>query len=95
MMQQPTPVMSRQGHAYGMGNSAPAASLGMRLVATDASRKMVEMERMFLAAGNHVAQMEALCTLRGWQCDQRLDSASQQRASALIWRFAPNGWDEV
>jgi len=95
LMQQPTQVMSRRGHAYGMENSAPAGSLGMRLVAVDASRKMLEMERLFLTAGNHTAQMEALYTLRGWQSDQRLDSASQQRASALIWRFAPNGWDEV
>jgi hypothetical protein len=56
---------------------------------------MAEMERVFRAAGNHTGQMEALAILRRWQFDPRLDSASRQRASALVWKFQPNGWDEV
>ena len=65
------------------------------LSAGDAHRQMAEMERVFHTAGNYTGQMEALATLRRWQFDRRLDSATRQTASALVWKFQPNGWDEV
>jgi hypothetical protein len=65
------------------------------LLTIDVGRQMAEMERLLRPAGNHTLQMEALATLRRWQFDPRLDSASRQRASALVWKFQPNGWDEV
>ena len=75
-----------------MGTAEP---LGVRLIASDAGRKMAEMEHLFRSAGNHTAQMEALRTLECWQVDPRLDRASRQKASALIWKFQPNGWVEI
>jgi hypothetical protein len=62
---------------------------------TDAGRQMAEMERIFRIAENHTHQMTALATLRRWQSDPRLDRASRQKASALVWKYQPNGWDEV
>jgi len=38
---------------------------------------------------------EPLAALRRLQFDPTLDTASQQKASALIWKFQANGWDEV
>ena len=84
-----------RGNANGGQSNAAAGPLGLRLVAIDAGRQMAEMERVFGIAGNCTRQMEALTTLRRWQFDPRLDSASRQRASALVWKFQPNGWDEV
>ena len=81
--------------ANGRQSNTTAGPLGSSLVTIDAGRQMAEMERVFRGAGNYTGQMEALATLRRWQFDPRLDSASQQRASALVWRFQPNGWDEV
>jgi hypothetical protein len=94
----PTPigqVIPPTGNANGGQSNATAERLGVRLVAMDADRKMAEMEHLFRSAGNHTGQMEALATLRRWQFDPRLDRASQQRASALVWKFQPNGWVEV
>lgn len=76
------------------GKSA-AGRLGSSLMTIHAALQMAEMERVFGGAGNYDEQMEALATLRRWQVDPRLDSASRQRTSALVWRFQPNGWDEV
>lgn len=84
-----------EGDADARQSNTAAGPLGLRLMTIDADRQMAEMELLFRAAGNHTGQMEALATLRRWQCDPRLDSASRQRASALVWRFQPNGWDEV
>ena len=72
-----------------------AGRLGSSLMTIHAALQMAEMERVFGGAGNYDEQMEALATLRRWQVDPRLDSASRQRTSALVWRFQPNGWDEV
>ena len=83
------------GNAPTGQNQATAVPLGVRLMASDAGRKMAEMEHLFRSAGNHSGQMAALATLRRWQVDPRLDRASRQRASALIWKFQPNGWVEV
>jgi len=88
-------MMPPRGNASGARNKATAGRLGVRLMAGDAGRKMAEMEHLFRSAGNHAGQMEALATLRRWQFDPRLDRASQQRASALVWKFQPNGWVEV
>ena len=88
-------VAPLEGHANGRQSTTAAGPLGLSLVTIDAGRQMAEMERVFRGAGNHARQMEALATLRRWQFDPRLDSASRQRASALVWKFQPNGWDEV
>lgn len=88
-------VVPLEGNANGRQSNTAAGPLGLSLVTIDAGRQMAEMERVFGAAGNHTCQMEVLATLRRWQFDPRLDSASRQRASALVWRFQPNGWDEV
>lgn len=61
----------------------------------NAGRYMAGMERVFRTAGNHAGQMEALLTLRRWQFESRLDSASRQKASALVWTFQPNGAGRV
>lgn len=76
-------------------NHAAAEPLGLGVATIDANRQMAEMENVFRANGNFTRQMEALATLRRWQVDPRLDNASRQRASALVWEFQPNGWDEV
>jgi hypothetical protein len=88
-------VVPLEGNANGRQSNTAAGPSGLSLATVDAGRQMVEMERLFGAAGNHTGQMEALSTLRRWQFDSRLDSVSRQRASALVWRFQPNGWDEV
>ena len=88
-------VMPLEGNANGRQSNTAAPPSGLSPVSIDAARQMAEMERVFRAAGNHTDQMEALATLRRWQFDPRLDSASRQRASALVWKFQPNGWDEV
>ena len=74
---------------------AVAGTLGSRLMTIDADRRMAEMELWFRTAGTHRDQMEALATLRHWQSNPRLDSATRRRARALVWRYEPNGWDEV
>ena len=76
-------------------SNTAAGLLGLSLLTIDAGQQMAEMERLFRAPGDHTRQMEAIETLRLWQFDPRLDSASRQRASALVWKFQPNGWDEV
>ena len=83
------------GNTNGRQSNTAAGPLGLSLVTIDAGRQMAEMERVLRTAGNHTGQMESLATLRRWQFDPRLDSASRQRASALVWKFQPNGWDEV
>ena len=88
-------VVPLAGNANGRHSNTAARPLDLSLVTIDAGRQMAEMERVFRGAGNHTGQMEALATLRRWQFDPRLDSASRQRASALVWKFQPNGWDEV
>ncbi len=88
-------VMPRGGNANTGRRDISMVPMGLSVVTIDAGRQMAEMERMFRAAGNHALQMEALATLRRWQFDSRLDSASRRRASVLVWRFQPNGWDEV
>lgn len=70
-------------------------ALGSRLATNEVDRRMTEMERVFHTAGDHTGRQEALSTLRRLQLDPRMDSASRQRASALVWRFQANGWDEV
>ena len=92
---QPGQVVPHEGHLSGGQTHATAGPLGLSVVAIDAGRQMAEMEHVFGAAGSHTRQMEALAALRRWQSDPRLDSASQQRASDLVWKFQPNGWDEV
>jgi hypothetical protein len=93
--EQPQQMMPPRGNANGGQNNVAAGRWGLSLVTIEAGRQMAEMERVFGAAGNHTGQIEALATLRRWQFDPRLDSASRQRASALVWKFQPNGWDEV
>lgn len=88
-------VVPLEGNADGRRSDSAAGPLGLSLVTIDAGRQMEEMERVFRPAGSHTRQMEALATLRRWQFDPRLDTASRERASALVWRFQPNGWDEV
>jgi len=88
-------MMPARGNATAGQNKATADPLGGGPMARDAGREMAEMEDLFRSAGNHSGQMEALATLRRWQVDPRLDRASQMRASALIWKFQPNGWVEV
>jgi hypothetical protein len=88
-------VVPLEGNANRRQSNTAAGPSGLSLVTIDAGRQITEMERVFGAAGNHAGQMEALATLRRWQFDPKLDSASRQRASALVWRFQPNGWDEV
>jgi hypothetical protein len=98
----PTESPKRLGHVMPLRGSANAGQyntstgpLGVSSLTIDADRQMAEMECVFRPAGNHTQQMEALATLRRWQFDPRLDHASRQRASALVWKFQPNGWDEV
>jgi hypothetical protein len=88
-------VMPHRGNADGGQNNTAAAPLGLSLVTIYAGRQMAEMERLLQAAGDRVRQTEALAILRRWEFDPRLDCASRQRASALVWKFHPNGWDEV
>lgn len=88
-------VVPLEGNGNGRQRNTAAGRLGLSLVTIHAGQQMAEMERVLRAAGNHAGQMEALATLRRWQFDPRLDSASRQRASALVWKFQPNGWDEV
>jgi hypothetical protein len=83
------------GNATAGRRNTSTGPLGSSFVAIEADRQMTEMERVFRPAGNHTRQLEALATLRRWQFDPRLDGASRQRASALVWKFQPNGWDEV
>ena len=75
-------------------NTAVAGS-GQRRATIDVGPRMMDMERALSSGTDHRGQMEALATLRRWQFDPRLDSAARQRASALVWKFQPNGWDEV
>jgi hypothetical protein len=93
--ERPGQVMPPRGNANGGQNNVPAGPLGSSLVTIYAGRQMAEMERVFQATGDRTGQREALATLRRWQFDPRLDSASRQRASTLVWTFQPNGWDEI
>jgi hypothetical protein len=86
---------SLDANANSRQSNAAFVPLGLRLVRIDAGRRLVKMERLFRNAGNRIGRMEALATLRSWQVDPRFDSASRQRASALLWKVQPNGWDEV
>jgi hypothetical protein len=88
-------VMAPGRNANAGQRNTSTGPLGLSSVTIDAGRQMAEMERAFRPAGNHTLQMEALATLRRWQFDPRLDSASRERARALVWKFQPNGWDEV
>ena len=91
----PGQVVPPEANANRQPSDTAAGPLGPRLMTIDAGRLTAEMERVFSDAGNGTRQMEALALLRRWQCDPRLDSASRQSASALVWKFQPNGWDEV
>jgi hypothetical protein len=88
-------LVSLDGNANGRQTDHVRGSTGSRLRAGEARRQMAEMERVFSAPENHTGQMDALATLRRWQVDARLDEASRDRASALVWKFQANGWDEV
>lgn len=90
-----SPELPARGSANRRHGTTAAGRLWPRLVTMDADRQMAEMEDLFRSAGDPRGQMEALATLRRWQLDPRLDSASRQRLSALVWKFEPNGWDEV
>ena len=91
----PEQVGPLDANTHGRPGTIAAGPLGPGLTTIDAGRLAAEMERVFDTAGNRTRQMEALALLRRWQCDPRLDSASRQSASALVWKFQPNGWDEV
>ena len=93
--EQPEEAVLFEGNGNRRRSNTAAVRLGVSLVMIHAGQQMAEMERLFRAGGNHTRQMEALATLRHWQFDPRLDTASRQRASALVWKFQPNGWDEV
>lgn len=93
--ERPGQVMPPSGNTNGGQSNVAAGPLGLSVVAIDAARQMAEMEHVLRSAGNHTRQMEALATLRRWQFDPRLDTESRERASALVWKFQPNGWDEV
>jgi hypothetical protein len=88
-------VVPLDGNALRRRSASAARSSGASLVTVDAGRQMAKIERMFAAAGNPTRQVEALATLRRWELDPRLDDASRARAGALVWKFQPNGWDEV
>ena len=91
----PEHVGPLEANTDGRPSNTVAGPLGPGLRTIDAGRLTAEMERVFGTAGDRTRQMEALALLRRWQCDPRLDSASRQSASALVWKFQPNGWDEV
>jgi len=93
--EQPGQLMRFSGNANGAQNNGKAGPLGLNLVTMYAGQQMADMERVFGAGGDHTQQTEALATLRRWQFDPRLDSASRHRARALVWKFQFNGWDEV
>lgn len=88
-------VVPVDGNTNARRTDGAAGSLRSIPATVDAARQMAEMERVFSAAGNHTRQMEVLATLRRRQLDPRLDNATRERANALVWRFQPNGWDEV
>jgi hypothetical protein len=94
MSAKPT-LVSLGGNTNGRQAGHVRGSTGSSLVAREASRQMAEIERVFSEPENHTRQMDALATLRRWQIDPRLDNACRDRASALVWKFQPNGWDEV
>jgi len=77
------------GNAPTGQNQATAVPLGVRLMASDAGRKMAEMEHLFRSAGNHSGQMAALATLRRWQVDPRLDRASRREPARSSGSFNP------
>ena len=56
---------------------------------------MTEMESVFRRAGDTGGKADALAVLRRWEVDPMLDGASRARAKGLVWKFQPNGWDEV
>ena len=91
----PEHVVPLDTNANRRPSNTAAGPLGSGLETIDAGRLTAEMERVFSAIGNCTRQTEALALLRRWQCDPRLDSASRQNARSLVWRFQPNGWDEV
>jgi hypothetical protein len=94
--QEPTgQVVLLEANANGRRGNTAASPMGSRLMTIDAGRQAAEMEGILRAAGNPTGQMEALATLRRWQSDPRLDKVTRQRASELVWKFQPNGWDEV
>ena len=88
-------MMPLEGNAKEWRSTTAASPLGSRLMTIDADRRMGEMELSFSTAGTNRDQTEALATLRRWESNPRLDSATRLRARALVWRYEPNGWDEV
>ena len=77
------------------GNSPSARLSTPRLFKIDGSTHVADLERVLRTGGDDTRYMEALAILRRWQFDEMLDGASREKASALVWKFAPNGWDEV
>jgi hypothetical protein len=88
-------VMSSWENANVGQRSTSTGPLDVSLVTIYAGLRMAKMEDVFRPAGNRTQQMQELAMLRRWQFDSRLDSASRERARALVWKFQPNGWDEV
>ena len=73
----------------------PKANINEERVQIHATQKVAKMERVLSATPDHAHYLKALATLRGWQVDPTLDPAAREKASGLVWRFQPNGWDEV
>ena len=62
---------------------------------SDAVQMVARMERILSTAPDQAHYLKALATLRGWQVDPTLDPAAREKARRLLWKFQPNGWDEV
>lgn len=88
--QQPAEVLSAATDTYGAQRS-----LRLRLLTIEVDRRMTEMESVFRRGGDEVRKGKALAVLRRWEVDPMLDSAFRARAKELVWKFQPNGWDEV
>jgi hypothetical protein len=88
--QQPAEVLPAATNTYGAQRS-----LRLRLLTIEVDRRMTEMESVFRRGGDEVRKGEALAVLRRWEVDPMLDSAFRARAKELVWKFQPNGWDEV
>ena len=67
----------------------------LRLLEAEAEQSMTEIEDVFRGVGLRGWKAEALSRLRRWEVDPTLTSASRARANELLWKFQPNGWDEV
>ena len=73
----------------------PTRNVNAERSQNDAVQMVARIEHLLSSTPDKAQYLKALATLRGWQVDPTLDPAAREKARKVLWRFQPNGWDEV